>query len=129
MDNSKKRVAVCGIRGIYAGDGKKFDLNEITMTGNGSTRVVYLGTDSDDILKTPAEMGSSSDLAKSGNDLYVPFSKLYSANILGTATGSNATTALTGQYRYFIVAAATWEETSINELELFARIADGTKNQ
>ncbi len=114
---------------FYAGDGKKFDLNEITMTGNGSTRVVYLGTDSDDILKTPAEMGSSSDLAKSGNDLYVPFSKLYSANILGTATGSNATTALTGQYRYFIVAAATWEETSINELELFARIADGTKNQ
>lgn len=109
---------------FYAGDGKVFDLTEMTMTGSGNTRVVYLGTNSDDILKTPAEMGSTGDLAISGNELYVPFANLYSAKILGTATGASVTTALTGRYRYLIVAAATWEETSVNELELSAKIVD-----
>ena len=107
---------------FYAGDGKAFDLSEITMQGNSKTIVVYLGTDNDNILKTPAEMGSSSDLAKSGNNLYVPFAQLYDAKILGIANGANVTTALSGQYRYLVVALATWEETSVNELELSATV-------
>ncbi len=109
---------------FYAGDGKVFDLTEMTMTGSGNTRVVYLGTNSDNILKTPAEMDSTSDLASKDANLYVPFANLYSAKILGTATGANVTTVLTGKYRYLIVAAATWEETSVNELELSAKVVD-----
>ena len=90
------------------------------MQGNSKTSVVYLGTDNDNILKTPAEMGSSSDLAKSGSNLYVPFAQLYDAKILGIANGANVTTALSGQYRYLVVALATWSETSVNELGLSA---------
>ncbi|MCH5212576.1 MAG: hypothetical protein J1G06_06155 [Oscillospiraceae bacterium] len=107
---------------FYAGDGKVFDLNEIIMQGNSKTSVVYLGTDNDNILKTPSEMGSSSDLAKSGSNLYVPFAQLYDAKILGIANGANVTTSLSGQYRYLVVALATWSETSVNELELSALV-------
>ena len=108
-----------------AGNGKAFDLTEISMKGSSNTRVVYLGTNSDSILKNPAAMGAAgSDLAKKDNDLYVPFANLYGAKILGIGEGADSVTALSGRYRYFIVAAAVWSQTSVNELGLSAVLAD-----
>ena len=108
-----------------AGEGNVFDLTEMYLKGNDSTRVVYLGTNNDNILKDPAAMNAAgTDLASKDNNLYVPFANLYNAKILGIATGANVTTPLSGQYRYLIVALAVWSETTVNELGLSATVVD-----
>ncbi|MBQ9598561.1 MAG: hypothetical protein IJR33_01970, partial [Clostridia bacterium] len=109
-----------------AGEGKVFDLSEITMQGDSNAKVMYLGTNSDDILKTPSELGNTqSDLASKDANLYRAFASLYSADILGTAAGENAVTELSGKYRYLIVAATTWSTTNIKELNLSAKVVPG----
>ena len=110
---------------FYAGDGKVFDLEEIEMQGDTNTKVMYLGTNSDDILKDPVSMGvADQDLCKKDSELYRPFAQLYSADILGTANGADVTTQLSGQYRYLIVAAYVWEVTNVSELTLSATVED-----
>ncbi|MCH5210902.1 MAG: hypothetical protein J1F01_08065 [Oscillospiraceae bacterium] len=108
-----------------AGEGKVFDLTEMHLQGQSGTRVVYLGTNNENIMKDPAAMGASgTDLATKDSTLYVPFANLYDAKILSIADGADVTTPLSGQYRYLIVALAVWEETTVNELELSARVLD-----
>lgn len=110
---------------FYAGDGKVFDLSEITMQGDANTKVMYLGTNSDDILKDPEEMGAADqDLCKKDSELYRPFAELYSADILGTANDSDVTTQLSGRYRYLIVAVYVWETTNVSELAVSAAVED-----
>ena len=107
-----------------AGEGKVFDLSEINMKGDGNTRVMYLGTNSADILKTPSELGNTqSDLASRDSNLYRAFASLYHADILGEGSGADADTQLRGRYRYFIVAGTTWSVTNIKELALSASVA------
>ena len=104
-----------------AGEGNVFNLSEITMQGDSTAKVMYLGTNSDNILKTPSELGNTqSDLASKDANLYKAFASLYSADILGTGAGENAVTELSGKYRYLIVAGTTWSVTNIKELNLSA---------
>lgn len=116
-----------GYEVFYAGDGKVFNLNEITMQGDSNAKVIYLGTNSDDILKTPAEINpNSGDLAKRDSELYRPFAQMYSADIIGSGSGTNAVTQLSGKYRYLIVGVCTWSVTNINEITLSATVEDST---
>ncbi len=109
---------------FYAGDGKAFRLKEISMQSRTGASVIYLGTNSDAILKNPVEMGATSDLATSGDRLYLPFAELYDAEIIGRASGVNAVTPVDGQYRYVIVALTGWTETSVDEIGLSVDLVD-----
>ncbi len=110
---------------FYAGDGNVFKLDEITMQGDSNAKVIYLGTNSDDILKDPSIMNpNNSDLCKKDSELYKPFAQLYSADILGTASGTNAVTQLNGEYRYLIVGVHTWSITNVKEISLSAVVED-----
>ena len=107
---------------FYAGDNKVFDLGEITAQGDGNTKVLFLGTNSDSILEPPD--GYTDDLAMKNNNLYRPFAERYSAQILGAGGGTLSQTPISGKYRYLIVAATTWSVTNIKELALCAAVED-----
>lgn len=123
-----------------AGEGKVFNLEKIKMLSkNADTALMYMGTNNDDILKSPKIMNpAGSDLRGSDSTAYQAFANLYNADILGNTSSKlnsdgiyESENTLTGKYRYLIIASNnggknTWETTSVNEMALYAQIQDAS---
>ena len=121
-----------------AGEGKYFSLNKIKMSAKDATSgLVYMGTNSDDILQSPSDKNVTSDLRGKDAVAYQAFANLYNAEMLGTAAPSlndetgdyEAETAVSGNYRYLIVAAnpsgSNWANAGINEFALYGEVKEG----
>lgn len=123
-----------GYQVFDAGEGKVFDLKKIKMIAQDkNSRLMYMGTNNDDILKSPEVMNpAEEDLCGADSVAYQEFAKLYNANILGSTSSAlnssnkmyEAENALSGKYRYLIVASNTWSASSISEIAVYAEVKD-----
>ena len=122
-----------------AGAGKYFSLDKAKMSAKDATSgIVYMGTNSDDILQSPRDKSVTDDLRGKDAVAYQAFAKLYNAEILASAspvlnaeTGDyEAETTISGNYRYLIVAAnpsgSNWANGNVREFAVYGDIKTGT---